>query len=200
MTALQPLAQKSIIPADTFFMLKPVLLLTALCIFTGTTYVIKEGGVEVGRYEENDGKSGTEIIENDAGSREVSAKAVAGPSQAPQKSKQTYDWYYNARGLEAGLKHLKKTGEPIFVYFHAAWCPVCKKYDAKVFADSKVRNYLLPFVKVRIDEAKERGLIKKYKVEGYPTFLVLSKQGQNKLELYSNPETFIKQLKKAGLV
>jgi len=32
----------------------------------GTTFVIKEGGVEVGRWEEQDGKDGVEIIDNAA--------------------------------------------------------------------------------------------------------------------------------------
>ena len=37
---------------------------TALLLFLGTTYVIQEGGVEVGRWEENDGKDAVEIIDN----------------------------------------------------------------------------------------------------------------------------------------
>ncbi len=34
-------------------------------LFMGTTYIVKEGGKEVGRFEENDGQKGEKVIKND---------------------------------------------------------------------------------------------------------------------------------------
>ena len=41
------------------------LLLLAWILLTGTTTIIKEGDVEVGRFENNDGKQGIEVIQSE---------------------------------------------------------------------------------------------------------------------------------------
>jgi thioredoxin-related protein len=164
-------------------------------LFLGTTYVVQEGGREVGRYEEKDGRDAVEIVDNAAkGNRAAVSTEIKKPAQ------RQYEWYQNSRGLEAALQHHKKTGEPVFLYFHASWCPVCAKYDREVFPDREVRQFLAPFVKVKIDEAKERKLMEQYKIQGFPTFLVISKAGKKEVGRYSNPSRFVQECRKAGMV
>lgn len=58
-------------------------LLSFFCflLFSGTTFVVKENGVEVGRWEESDGKSGTQILDQDM--KRKSAEPVAPSEAAP---------------------------------------------------------------------------------------------------------------------
>ena len=59
-----------------------ILLLAAICFaLAGTTYVVKEGGREVGRYEEADGK--TEIVESNNPIHEK--VPIAAPTSKPVK-------------------------------------------------------------------------------------------------------------------
>ena len=61
--------------------LKNILIVAACCLSLGTTYVVKEGGKEVGRYEENDGKSETVEVGSQAPApRPVQKKPAAKPA------------------------------------------------------------------------------------------------------------------------
>ncbi len=62
-----------------------VLMLAALClVLMGTTYVVKEGDREVGRYDENDGKTETVEIENEIPKKTVPVPKAAKPATSPE--------------------------------------------------------------------------------------------------------------------
>ncbi len=165
----------------------------------GTTYVIKENGQEVGRYEEADGSDRVETVENDVKPEAAASAVPDAGGLVPTKSAPRYEWYHDSRGYEAAIKHHEQTGRPVFLYFHTTWCPVCREYDADVFAKNEIREYMAPYMKVRIDSEKEEKLATKYGVKSYPTFLVISQGQARKMALKSSVKSFLNEMRKAGL-
>lgn len=62
-----------------------VWMILMLPLLSGTTFVIQEGGVEVGRYEENDGKTGTEIVKVSKAESGTPQKKPAAAAPVPEK-------------------------------------------------------------------------------------------------------------------
>lgn len=170
-----------------------------------TTYVIKEGDVEVGRWTENDGVDAVHEIQEDKRSG-----SAAGASASPPGKKQTSfidsprrfnDWYQDGRGYQEAVLKQKEFKTPIFLYFQTTWCGVCKKFNKNTLPKPAVQDHLKKFPHVMIDADKEKTLAKKYNVNGYPTFFVQLPGGKiNEVERFSDPQDFLEGLKKAGLV
>ncbi len=91
------------------------------------------------------------------------------------------------------------------------WCYWCKKLDKEVFSTSEFTQYAeknlvpvqvdFPHNKPQSAELKKANqeLQKKYKIEGYPTVIVLDKDGKNLGELgyeEGGPKPFIARLEK----
>ena len=71
-------------------------LLACLPFLTATTFIIKEGDVEVGRYEENDGRTGEEIVPLD----QVNRKPV--PVKKETRMEYSSEGGYTAEKVETG--------------------------------------------------------------------------------------------------
>lgn len=178
---------------------KPSLILLAILIHLGTTYVVRENGIEVGRWTENDGKNRIEEINQEKRKTPPPESRPQAPKFKPFPVK--YEWYYDREGYEKGIRRQKEKKVPIFLYFHAVWCPVCTKFNEGTFASPQVQKFLAPFVKVKIDAEQEKDLASQYKVTGYPTFIVLSPAGKKtELSRYFEPKDFIEECQTAGLV
>lgn len=83
--------------------------------------------------------------------------------------------------LEQALVLAKSQGRPVLVDFSAIWCPTCRVLHAEVFTDATVKRAITTgFVLSRVDyEAPEaRAFMQRYDVQGFPTLLVLSADGQ----------------------
>ena len=61
----------------------PALLLLTFFLFTGTTTIIKEGDVEVGRFENQDGKNAVEIIHSEKKKNEEPQKRTTPSRPTP---------------------------------------------------------------------------------------------------------------------
>lgn len=114
---------------------------------------------------------------------------------------------------EAALALAKKEGKPLFLNFTGSdWCGWCKLMDGRVFSQSAWQAYAkdslvlvwidFPRNKALVPEAlvtKNKALMEKYGVQGFPTYVVLSPEGKELGRLGASqsatPENFIEQLK-----
>ncbi|WAS94636.1 tetratricopeptide repeat protein [Nannocystis punicea] len=84
--------------------------------------------------------------------------------------------------LEAALAAAKAEGKPVFVDVGAYWCPPCRELEEKVFVREDVGAALAKYVALHVDAEKGEGpeLVARYKVQAYPTLLVLDASGVEK--------------------
>jgi tetratricopeptide (TPR) repeat protein len=110
----------------------------------------------------------------------------AQPSQAPGVQADgsivfAVSWFEGS--LEEALARAKQEGKLVFADVGAYWCPPCHDLDEQVFVDPQVGELLAKgYVAVHIDAEKGEGpeLVERYKVQAYPTLLVLEPSGVEK--------------------
>ena len=90
------------------------------------------------------------------------------------------DWksYPMGKAIQSSTeqKHLK----PFLLYFHAVWCPYCKKMNENHFKNEEIIQTSRQFyaIKIDTDNPETRFLFKKYGVQGIPTIVFLSREGK----------------------
>lgn len=83
--------------------------------------------------------------------------------------------------FQEALEKAKIENKPLFLDIYATWCGPCKMLKKRTFSDKEVGDYFnTNFINIAIDgETKEgRDLINNYQVNGYPTLLILNKEGK----------------------
>jgi thioredoxin-like negative regulator of GroEL len=91
------------------------------------------------------------------------------------------DWFEGT--LEEALGKAKREGKLVFVDVGAYWCPPCHELDEKVFTQPEFAQWLgTKMIAVHIDAEKGEGpeLVERYRVQAYPTMLVLEASGIEK--------------------
>ena len=102
------------------------------------------------------------------------------------------------------LKKAKTLNKKIFIDCYTSWCGPCKMLAAKIFPDLKVGEYMNnEFVNFKIDMEKGEGieLRSQFKVNAYPTLLILDSNGEEINRIVgaqATPELFIAAIKKAS--
>lgn len=114
----------------------------------------------------------------------------------------------------AALSLAKETQKPVFLCFTGSdWCGWCKLMDKNIFSTDTWKDYAKEnMVLVWIDSPRDKTLVpeeiaarnkelcKQYKIEGYPTYVILSADGEEIGRLSASreytPETFIKDYEK----
>ena len=102
-------------------------------------------------------------------------------------------WLSYGQILEQG----PKAGKPVFLFFNAPWCAVCKKMQRLVFPDPQLTAYLnQKYLAGTVDVTKEKVVAKLYQVNYLPTFALLSDQGKPVLFLrgYYTSDRLLKAL------
>lgn len=107
------------------------------------------------------------------------SKAISGPK--------THNAFW-IRSVSEGLQKAKSEGKPIFMDFFASWCLPCVEMEKGTFSDADLQRYLTSnFVTIKVDCTQEtpdcKAMTEKYGVVGWPTFLILSPDGQVKSSL-----------------
>lgn len=85
--------------------------------------------------------------------------------------------------FQKALQKAKEENKPIFLDMYTTWCGPCKLLKRKTFLDKEVGDYFNErFINITVDAETTIGqeLSGKYNIEGYPTLLILDKEG-NKL-------------------
>lgn len=82
-------------------------------------------------------------------------------------------------GFERGLEQARVRNRPAFVYFDAAWCSWCHRYQAETLDESSVRAVLArDFVPVVVDYDARPDLVERYRARGLPYTLILAPDGR----------------------
>ena len=102
--------------------------------------------------------------------------------------------------LKTALEKAKKEKKYLFVDVYATWCGPCKYMSEKVFTQQSVGDYFnATFVNTKIDADRGEGpsVLRRYKVEAFPTFLLLDGDGNlvGRMIGGSPADEFIEQVK-----
>ncbi|MDY6853556.1 MAG: thioredoxin family protein [Thermodesulfobacteriota bacterium] len=104
------------------------------------------------------------------------------------------NWFNYNEGLEKAFKEKKH----IMILFYADWCYYCKMMDNKTFANLSIIESLKEgFVPIKVNADRERKLVSRYKITGFPSTLFLEHNAVP-IQLfpgYMPPDMFIKALK-----
>jgi thioredoxin-like negative regulator of GroEL len=112
--------------------------------------------------------------------------AVAGPAAGPGVRNDgsvayAVEWFEGSFEQALALAQTRK--KLIFVDVGAYWCPPCHELDEKTFTDARVGAWLSKHtLALHIDAEKGEGpeLVERYRVQAYPTMLLLEQSGVEK--------------------
>lgn len=91
------------------------------------------------------------------------------------RTRAPFEW---GRDLDAALARAKISGRKVFVDFETTWCGPCKTMDEWIYTDAEVAAVLnTGFAGVKLDGDIEKALVKRFKIAGYPTMIVLDASG-----------------------
>jgi thiol-disulfide isomerase/thioredoxin len=102
--------------------------------------------------------------------------------------------------FEAASKQAAQTGKIVLVDFYTTWCGPCKMLDKTTWTDAAVIQLLeQKTVALRMDAEKEAALSKRYKIEAYPSVLLLKPDGTeiDRLVGYKEPKVFMEDFNAA---
>jgi thioredoxin-like negative regulator of GroEL len=112
--------------------------------------------------------------------------------------------------LDKALAKAQEENKPVIIDLYTDWCLYCKDLENKIFPAKEVALELEKFVTVRINGDESRDIVTKYSVRGYPTILLLDKNGNfidkitglpnNELLVTKLQEAYIKKDIEAGLL
>jgi len=74
----------------------------------------------------------------------------------------------------------RSSARPLFIDFETTWCGPCKSMDAHVYPARAVVEaaHSSGLVAVKVDGDEHRGLVERFRVEAYPTMVLLAPDGQ----------------------
>lgn len=92
----------------------------------------------------------------------------------------------------------RKSGKPLMISFHAAWCGVCKDMEGKTYPDARVVREAKHFVPVKVDTDQRGDVAQQFQVSALPTVLWLDGKGNllGRVSGYYAPDEFADLMRK----
>ncbi|HEX6851931.1 MAG TPA: thioredoxin family protein [Candidatus Polarisedimenticolaceae bacterium] len=97
---------------------------------------------------------------------------LAGPAMAAEPE---IAW---ESGLARAQQAARAAHKPILVDVWATWCAPCKLMDKTTYRDEEVLSILPAFVPVKLDADANEAFLERFRVEAFPTVLVLDEDGR----------------------
>jgi thiol-disulfide isomerase/thioredoxin len=103
---------------------------------------------------------------------------------------------FSAASFDAATAQAAKEKKIVLVDFFTTWCAPCKAMDKTTWADKGVRAWLAEkTVSIKIDAEKEIDLAQKYRIDAFPTTLLLKPDGTeiDRLLGFRQPADFLEE-------
>ncbi len=107
---------------------------------------------------------------------------------------------FSVSSLKSAQVLALKTGRVILIDFYTTWCGPCKKLDQITWQNPQVRRWLTRnTISLKMDAEKQTALAKRYKINAYPTLLLLKPNGTeiDRLIGFQEPAEFLMEAKQA---
>ncbi len=101
--------------------------------------------------------------------------------------------------FDAACAAAKDEGKLVFIDFYTTWCEPCKRLDQLTWTDAGVGQLVgEKAVALKIDAEKEKDLAARYKINLYPTLLVVKADGKevDRIEGFREPPAFTTEFNK----
>lgn len=110
------------------------------------------------------------------------AKVISIPEQKKPETKNG-ELFIENQAAKA-IAEVKATQKPILIDFYGIWCPPCNLYNETIFGTNEFAEQAKKFVLLKMDADDEKSfeLKSKFKIGGYPTFLIAKMNAQGELE------------------
>jgi thiol:disulfide interchange protein len=118
------------------------------------------------------GQAGSTPAALQAGASAKTSETTANEATAEKKE---LTWHTK---LDDAMNESAASGKPIFVDFHATWCPPCKMMEEKTFTSAAFATEAQEWVLLKIDVDKDVETAIKYGATGLPTLGVLKSDGK----------------------
>jgi thiol:disulfide interchange protein len=123
------------------------------------------------------------------------APALAVPAPAAMEARvSSIDWYTGPDEIAKVVDYAKQAHRPVLLYFHANWCPWCRKMERETFSDPDVERLADRFICIKIDTESEFGkkLVDRMGVNAFPEVRFYDRNGAyvKKVSGFKDADTF----------
>jgi thiol:disulfide interchange protein len=121
-------------------------------------------------------------------------------NSTPKKTEPIEKKQITTVNFKEAIEKSKESKMNVLAFFVSDSCGFCQKLKKETLSDDSVKELMKNYIVVYIDADKDRGSIKKFKVTGLPTYIVLN-QDEKQLQFGSgflNKTQFFDWIKKSN--